>query len=368
MHTRFEHSLGAMHMANKIFDGIVNNSESFLSSEYGFNKDGLARHSFLIRIAALLHDIGHTPFSHAGEDLYPEIDGSGRRYRHEHYSAAIIKKYFSDIIKNHPLNNNYSITIDDIASLIEGDPASGPLLIWKEIISGQIDCDRMDYLLRDSLHLGVGYGRYDWERLVNTLQVVRNEEKGPRIGIAEGGWHAAEALILARYFMFTQVYYHKTRISYDYHFRQAMAEILPGGLFPPPTDDGIESYVGWDDWRVLGALSAGKGGEHGLRLRERNHFRRVRSTTETPSEYELDQVDIWKDKLGELLKATDYADKSWYKIGNTDIPVQSESNKPGPVPLSKLSSFVARMQPIKQVSLYVQKEDMAEANQKLANV
>ncbi len=107
-------------------------------------------------------------------------------------------------------------------------------LFWRDIIAGQLDADRMDYLLRDSLHCGVSYGRYDWERLVHTVVAVpeSSNEGSARIGVMEGGWHAAEGLIVARYFMFTQVYFHKTRVIYDHHLQGALADLLPGGLFP----------------------------------------------------------------------------------------------------------------------------------------
>lgn len=152
------------------------------------------------------------------------------------------------------------------------------MAFWRQLIDGQMDADRMDYLLRDSLHAGVDYGRYDWRRLRNTIQVIempQNDNETPlgyRIGIAEGGFHAAEALVLARYYMFTQVYFHKTRVAYDHHFQEALSVLL-NGCFPEPTPKSIGLYHKWDDWKVLGELAGGGGGEHGRRLRERNHYR-----------------------------------------------------------------------------------------------
>ena len=116
----------------------------------------------------------------------------------------------------------------------------------------------MDYLLRDSLHLGVQYGRYDLDRLVATAMAVEMRPEGSdgvecRLAVAKGGWHAAVGLILARYFMFTQVYFHKTRVAYDIHLQKALAHMLPDGVFPAPDDGGIDDYLEWDDWRVLAA-------------------------------------------------------------------------------------------------------------------
>src|SRR6202035_590861 len=115
--------------------------------------------------------------------------------------------------------------------------------------------------------------------------------RAPRLGISEGGWHAAEALVLARYFMFTQVYFHKTRVAYDIHLRGALREILPGGKFPKPEGEDLNAFLKWDDWRVLGFLAQGAGGEHGERLSSRSHYRRVHATNEVCTEDELIEIE-----------------------------------------------------------------------------
>jgi uncharacterized protein len=251
MHTRFEHSLGVMHMASLLFDGINKRSQNHLL-RMGYKPTGIERHKQLIRFAALLHDVGHGPFSHAAEDLFPWREGNTARYKHEHYSAAIVRRYFVEAIDNHPSNLGIDLKAEDVARLLENSPAAGNALFWRSLIDGPIDADRMDYLLRDSHHAGVQYGRYDWQRLVNTVELVPGEdaESAMRVGVNEGGWHVAESLVLARYAMFTQVYFHKTRIAYDHHFEQAMKKILPGATFPPPKPESLDAYLDWDDWRA----------------------------------------------------------------------------------------------------------------------
>lgn len=369
MHTRFEHSLGAMHMATLLYDGVVERSKEILVSELGYDDVGLRRDQTLVRLATLLHDVGHSPFSHAAEELFPAQSAAegGKHYKHEHYSAAIVRRDFADVIKNNKANTNYGFTANDVANLLEGKPEARSALFWRDLISGQMDADRMDYLLRDSLHAGVEYGRYDWRRLSNTIRAVPGVEgRAPRLGVSEGGWHAAEGLILARYFMFTQVYFHKTRVAYDHHIRQALGELLPGGVFPKPVGSDLDKYLKWDDWRVLGLIAQGKGGEGGSRLATRNHYRKVANTPETPTPEDLKRLKGWKQKLGALLAAEIPAEKSWYKVGSTDIPVMIKSGRNQQVkPLSEFSSVISNMEPIRQTLLYARPEHKEQAERLL---
>ena len=111
--------------------------------------------------------------------------------------------------------------------------------------------------------------------------------------------------------MFTQVYFHKTRVAYDVHLRGALKELLPSGKFPLPTGAGLKSYLRWDDWRVLGLLASGKGGEDGARLTSRNHYRRVYDTLEVSAKKDFEVLGKVKKRLGKLLEAEESAVKSW---------------------------------------------------------
>lgn len=369
MHTRFEHSLGVMHMATLLYDGIVERSQDLLESELHYDEAGIGRFRALIRIAALLHDVGHSPFSHAGEEVFPFRSASGEadRFRHEEYSAAIVREKFADVIENHPANNNYGFDANDVAALLAGSDEARGALVWRPLLTGQMDADRMDYLLRDSHHAGVRYGGYDWQRLIQTVEMVPSvSDGGPRVGVAEGGWHAAEGLILARYFMFTQVYFHKTRIAYDHHLQSALKEMLADGHFPPPTDEGIDEYLGWDDWKVLGLLNDGRGGEHGARILERDHYREIDHTPEVPTADDIEQVAQWRESLGDLLAAEIPAEKSWYKVGSADIQIRTEGPKREVKPLSTFSSVMRNVAPNRQVRVYVRREDREEAARRLS--
>lgn len=363
MHTRFEHSLGVMHTATLLYSAIRHASADVLQNELGYKEEGLNRDLQLVRLAALLHDVGHAPFSHASENLFPVENG--QRYKHEHYSAAIVRTELKDAIEYHPLNvTNYGFKAEDIAALLDGSTSAKQRLFWRDLIDGQMDADRMDYLLRDSFHAGVQYGKYDLNRVVNTVRAISGTRgRAPRLGISEGGWHAAEGLVLARYFMFTQVYFHKTRVAYDVHLRGALEELLPNRQFPSPNGEHLKQFLAWDDWRVLGLLADGKGGDHGARLASRDHYRLAYDSPEISTEADLCLVENIKRELGELVVAEEESSKSWYKTGRPDIPVVSSVDPETVLPLSKFSPVVLNMKPSNQVLLYVLPGQAEKANE-----
>lgn len=381
MHTRFEHSLGVMHIATLLYDSIVGSSSQVLQSVFGYTEAGLIRDRQKVRLAALLHDIGHSPFSHGSEDLFPEKPPAESKkkqfYRHEDYSFALIRGPLRDPIEGDEWNRrNYAITAEEVAAIIEGSPNAGPALFWRDLLSGQLDADRMDYLLRDSHHTGVSYGRYDLHRLVSTVRAfedTRGDHKTPRIGISSGGWHAAEALILARYYMHKQVYFHKTRIAYDFHLRGAMKDLLPGGKFPQPNPEGLREYLQWHDWKVLGLLAEGKGGEHGRRLLTRDHYRLVYETRETQKDLEAmssaeDELKRVREVLGDMLVESKRYSNTWYKYDSVDIPVIKDEDATDVRPLSEYSSLLKGFTARDQELLYVKREEAAEAKRRVAAV
>ena len=170
-HTRFEHSLGAMHLA------------SLLCRHLGF---GTAE-TRTICCAALLHDIGHGPYSHASERLMQEYTQFSHDDIREQLKEPILAKQFE-------IN---SISPDEVAALISGSHR------YAGIIHGDLDVDRMDYLLRDAHYTGAPYGNFDAERLTKSLAVVDNT-----IVLNESGISAAESLLIARTLMGPSVYYH----------------------------------------------------------------------------------------------------------------------------------------------------------------
>jgi len=370
MHTRFEHSLGVMHLATKMFDEIVKRRIDFLKKELNYSDGGIERDRILLRLSCLLHDIGHAPFSHASEDLMPE-DEKGRPYKHEKYSAAAVVYLMKDVIDDHPLNQNHRITAQEIADFLNNSFSLKRSLLWRSLLSSQLDADRADYLLRDSHHIGVAYGKYDLNRLLVTMTVAIDPESNPTLAVEESGVHAAEGLIVARYMMFTQVYFQHTRRAYDYHLAMAMRSLLKEQQFPPPTSrNNIEEYLKWNDWCVLGEINNGNGGKHGKLISERRHYRKVYETPEVPSQEDVEALNkIW-DEIGNDDAFLDKAESSWYKFDNTDIPILENINKSGEkvTYLSKLSSVVYGLKPVGQSRIYVSVEKKDDIKKRIEKI
>ena len=219
-HTRFGHSLGTMYIANEILKVIPEiNSDDDLCKK--------------ISLAALLHDIGHLPLSHTFEDCIRDVlrvDG------HEEYTKAIIEKTsIKDILQKHGFSDN---DVRDIVGFILGQHIKFPL--GAQIIHSELDADRLDYLLRDSIFCGVKYGVYDLDRLLISLMPFNN-----KLVVAYKGFHAAEGFILARYHMYVQVYVHKTKCAFEIIAREVFRELLEKGLieYPSPNSGNLEEEL-----------------------------------------------------------------------------------------------------------------------------
>ena len=295
-HKRFEHSLGVMHVAGMIFDTVTREDKLTDDVRAIMPTPGSSRFAYwrsVLRMAALCHDMGHLPFSHAAEeDLLP--DG----YDHERITHDIV---YSEEMRQVWSTMEPEPKPDHVAKLALGASTVEKLRLpltfspWEailaEMISGDFGADRIDYLLRDSLHVGVAYGRFDHQRLIQTLRILpspsspqdETETAGDpsesSLGIEDGGLESAEALMLARYLMFSQVYYHPTRLINDAHLKDFLSAWLPGGQFA--TDPS--SHLAMTDNEVTGAMLAAMrspelpGHDPARRILTRDHFRVVAS-------------------------------------------------------------------------------------------
>ncbi len=197
-HSRFTHSLGALHLMTRILDRLADSYR--IAAE-----DRLA-----VRAAALLHDVGHAPFSHAMERTLG--------VHHEQVTIAAITS------KETALNQMLAAHAGDlpqrVASVIAGTFSPKALA---QLVSSQLDVDRMDYLLRDSLMTGAKYGLYDLEWIINAIQI---DEANDRVYVAARGVYAVEEYLQARYYMFRQVYFHRTLRSAEAVLRSALRRAL----------------------------------------------------------------------------------------------------------------------------------------------
>jgi HD superfamily phosphohydrolase len=242
-HTRFEHSLGVMELATQVFDVVCRNhnfSEAIVKRLPDLARDDKLRYwRRVLRMAALCHDAGHLPFSHAAEkQLLP--DG----WTHERLTREII---MSQEMRDIWSSITPPLTPEHILKVAVGPREAKDLRFttWEtmlsEIIVGDaMGVDRMDYLLRDSHHAGVVYGRFDHYRLIDTMRILISPSTDePSLGLEEGGIQSAEALLLARYLMYSQVYLHAVRRIYDIHLQDFLSAWLTGGRFSTSVEDHL---------------------------------------------------------------------------------------------------------------------------------
>ncbi len=181
-HSRFTHSLGAFHLAGRMI--------AKLRLTYHIPDEIQTA----VRVAALVHDIGHGPFSHVIESILG--------FHHEEFTIKAVES--PDTVIGKTLREYSAELPDMVASIIRGD--FRPLAL-AQLVSSQLDVDRMDYLLRDSLMTGAKYGVYDLEWIIKSIEI---DEKGDRLYVSAPGLYAVEDYLQARYYMYRQVYFHRT--------------------------------------------------------------------------------------------------------------------------------------------------------------
>ncbi len=242
-HSRFEHSLGVMHIMSRIL-------ESFRSK----NKDAVPDEDFRkLRIAALLHDIGHYPYSHLMEKIDWE---SEQRYitkkgQDKEESAPRPNKYpghdkLGEIVITSRKDIREKLEDDDIdprdiAALIKGQHQS-----ILNLINASLDVDRLDYLVRDSLNTGLPYGRVDLNYIVNNLELTGEKE----VVVREKAKNSIEHMLMGRYFMFNTVYMHKTVFAFEEIIRRIVLALWRKREIPASGDE-IEQMASENSERFL---------------------------------------------------------------------------------------------------------------------
>lgn len=336
-HKRFEHSLGVMELASRVFDVITDRDvitdeiRARLTETTNDSQLDYWRH--VLRMAALCHDLGHLPFSHAAEkELLPN------GWDHEHLTKDII---LSPEMKQIWESMTPPLRPDDIVKLAVGPQKAKDLTFsdWEAILSEIIvgdafGVDRMDYLLRDSYHAGVAYGRFDHFRLIDTLRILPLPSTGePALGVEEGGIQSAEALLFARYFMYSQVYFHPVRRIYDIHLRDFLSAWLRGGKFS--TD--IADHLRMTDNEVSAALFEAAsdptkpGHEKARRIVHRGHFRVLYQRHPEDLEINIEAGQAVFEAAKQKFGADNVRHDSYTQRGSEiDFPVQTKDGRIAP--------------------------------------
>lgn len=287
-HTRFSHALGVMHLTGRIFDRLIREIERDTGTVLA--GDERKRMRQVARLAGLLHDLGHPPFSHTFEPLlplrralpmprhwYPRLDLEARA-THEDFSVALVHALSERAPELLPPDE-----AQDICALIDQAVQPTPALtsvgsgvrlnlypLLKQTISGEIDADRMDYLRRDAHFAGVAYGHFDLERLIQSLSSVETP-RGRVMALDQSGIYTYENFLLARFHMAMQVYFHKTLLAFEHCLTQAVRE----GEIDLEMDGTIEGFLAAREDVVLAKLYEARERRWTSRIVNRRPLRRV---------------------------------------------------------------------------------------------
>jgi hypothetical protein len=261
-HTRYLHSLGAMHLAGKAFEAIASNLPGLSARKFQQIRAA-------VRLSALLHDVGHAPLSHQLEYLLPPIaaldlpqlpEGSTRgQARHEHMTLLILlNSHLAQAIESAYVD--LALRPDHVATILHPDvPNIDPdffavkgaslLPLAQQLVSGELDCDRMDYLRRDAYFAGVSYGNYDQDWILSNLIAVPCNGHY-ELGLKARALNTFEDFLLARYHMFMMVYSHQRTLSYDQMLNQFFRETRSIEALPSTA----EAYLTYDDSTIHNLL------------------------------------------------------------------------------------------------------------------
>lgn len=216
--SRFTHSIGVLAIARRAFDRLAKTYPQ------------LQPYRAVVLCAALLHDVGHGPFSHTGEEVF----GSN----HEHWTSRILQESL-------PIREALDILDPTLLEqMLQVYLKKHPIpLVW-QLVSSQLDCDRLDYLMRDSYFTGASYGRIDLDRI---LMAMRYDPVTQQLVVARKGMTAVEHYLIVRYFMYAQVYNHPKNIAACWVLQQAFVrarELLQQGMLE--VDDTVKAWLSGD--------------------------------------------------------------------------------------------------------------------------
>ena len=273
-HSRFVHSLGAMHVAGRfarhLYPFLQKAVKDVPSPNYV---------EAVLRVTALLHDIGHGPFCHFFDDNFLKAYG----LTHERLGQIIIREHLGPIIRkirrspSGPFAKGEELDPNQIAHLILKDRGKDNsrmprwLNLLQPIISGSYTGDNLDYVLRDAYMCGVAVGPVDLTRLIHYTMIM---EKG--FTIHKTGLPALQMFLTTRMYLYSNVYYHRTTRAIDIHLREIFGETMRL-LFPHDPRECMEDYLDLTDWSLLEQVRTWRRSKHATRRRLGAEWARILS-------------------------------------------------------------------------------------------
>lgn len=219
-HTRFSHSLGVACLARDVLSHLIEREED--------KRQEIKLQRRNVILAALLHDIGHGPFSHSFERVLLGQPFADEPPLHEDWTRVILTHPDSELV--HKLQNSpLDIDLNDIASIFSSTPGESKIPLYlQQVVSSQLDADRLDYLVRDAHFSGVEIGRIDVQYLIHCMSIIRNAEgRGEdHLGLVHKGIKAYETFAFARYLMNRSVYLHKAVAVLQFMMEELMRQII----------------------------------------------------------------------------------------------------------------------------------------------
>jgi len=388
-HTRYSHSLGAMHVATRIFDrlfppGTERSRDTHLPE---LPERVRARFRQTVRLAMLFHDLGHAPLSHTTELLMPAVGELGlgsfagddvtRRASHEDYTLKIVLDSSLGALIESQFNDSDGILAKDVAELIVGatwQEASArfrhggvdytPAL--RQIVSSECDADRMDYLQRDSFYSGVNYGKFDADWLIDNVTAVEVDRQ-VYLGIRGRAIFSFEDFLLSRYHMFATVYLHYTPVIFEKMLSKYFETCKDAGKseFDLPAD--IEKYTALDDMDLIIALRRSKNPwarriverKPYILLDERNEGHQQARPTSVPHD---ELVQRLKDARIDHIATRSRSVLSKYFGDHNKKPIYVVDGAEAPVPLEDYTPLYSRYQkPALLLRVFVDPEMRGEA-------
>jgi len=320
-HSRFEHSLGTMELAGRIYNSL------------GLKDEKLYK---IARLAGLLHDIGHTPFSHTTEVLLGDKS-------HESIGERVLfEEGIADILKN------CGYSLEDIQLIVELAFRKGER--FPKIITGEFGADRMDYLRRDAYFCGTSYGFFDYRRLLENMLFIEGKKC-----VHISALRALESFILGRYFMYSQVYFHKVVRILNIHLEEVIQDFLERGLLSQ------KDFYRKTDSHIIHLMLDRYREEKVRRVFAREHYRQVFSTS-SEEHFEFVKKRLLEKYEEDLLRF----DRASKRVLDEDIPIWNGNEL---LSLREVSPIVASLEDIRLYRIYAHpryKEEVREYVRKIS--